>query len=176
AGWDADTRAFWQHRVKEMDALLKDIQAELDALRVADKNLLGQCQLLTSIPGIGEHTALRLLAEIPDIRNFRSAKQLAAFAGLTPANRSSGKSVRKRPRLSKRGRSGLRKILFMPALTARRRKGPLRAFSEQLIERGKPKLAVIGALMRKLLHCVYGVLVSGLPFDPDKAATAHQIA
>lgn len=57
--------------------------------------------LLVSIPGIGKLTAARLLAEIGDIRSFSNAKQLAAYAGLTPSHHESGSSIRKRPRMSK---------------------------------------------------------------------------
>jgi transposase len=173
AAFDGEARAFWQGRLAEIDSTLKATQTQLRSLCAANEELARQCRLLASIPGIGETTALLLLAEIPDIRSFRNAKQLAAFAGLTPANRSSGTSVKKQSRLSKRGSSSLRRILFMPALCARRYNPVLRAFAEGLLQRGKKKMAVIGALMRKLMHCIYGVLKSGQPFNAARAAGAY---
>jgi transposase len=83
-------------------------------------HLKSQRDLLTSIPGIAATTASVLLAEIRDISAFDSAAQLAAFAGLTPREFSSGSSVRGKPRLSKIGSSRLRKALFMPAIVAKR--------------------------------------------------------
>ena len=59
-----------------------------------------------------------LLAEIPEIKNFESAKKLAAFAGLSPSQYSSGTSVRKRTRICKIGNSRIRKALYFPAITA----------------------------------------------------------
>lgn len=128
--------------------------------------LKSQRDLLTSIPGIGEQTAASILAEIGSISGFESARQLAAYSGLTPKERISGTSVRGKTRLSRVGNSRLRKALFMPALTATRCNPIVRDLWERLINRGKAKMVVVGAAMRKLLHLVFGVLKSGKPFDP----------
>ncbi len=72
--------------------------------------------------------------------------------------------------LSKLGTGRLRRALYFPAITAVRYNPPIRALSERLSAKGKCKLLIIGAAMRKLLHLVYGVLKSGKPFDPNFAA------
>jgi len=133
-------------------------------------NLKQQRELLVSIPGIGEHTASMLLAEIVDWSLFESARQLAAYAGVTPRERSSGSSVRGKPTLSRLGNARLRKALFLPAMAAKRCNPLIATFCERLLAKGKPKRQVIGAAMRKLLHLAYGVLKSGCPFDPHFAA------
>jgi transposase len=125
-----------------------------------------QHALIDSIPGIGPLTAAALLAEL-DFSLYPTARQVAAQAGLTPRQRQSGTSVHGKPRISKQGASQLRRILFFPAIVAKRYNPRLQPFAERLAERGKAKLAIVCACMRKLLHLVYGVLKSGLPFDPD---------
>jgi transposase len=132
--------------------------------------------LLISIPGIGKLTAARLLAEISDIRSFSNAKQLAAYAGLTPSHHISGSSIRKRPRMSKVGNSNLRRYLYMPALAAICHNPVIAAFRERLLARGKEKMVVVGAATRKLLHIVYGVLKSGRPFDPNHAVQSQNVS
>jgi transposase len=129
-------------------------------------------ELLDSIPGIGAATAAVLLAEVPDIKEYRSARQVAAFAGLVPRERQSGSSVRGRVRLSKIGNARLRKALYFPAVTALRCSPFFQAWAEGLRQRGKSKMAVIGAAMRKLVHLAYGVLKTGKPFDPEWAQRA----
>jgi transposase len=124
-------------------------------------------ELLDSIPGIGEATAAALLAEVPDIKQYKSARQVAAFAGLVPRERQSGSSIRGRVRLSKIGNARLRKALYFPAITALRCSPFFQQWAEGLRRRGKSKMAVIGAAMRKLVHLAYGVLKSGKPFDPE---------
>jgi transposase len=131
-----------------------------------------QSQLLDSIPGIAETTAALLLSEITDINQYRSARQVAAYAGLVPRERQSGSSVRGHTRLSKIGNARLRRALYFPAITALRCSPFFQAWAKGLQKRGKCKMSVICAVMRKLVHLAYGVLKSGKEFDPQWAKTA----
>ncbi len=131
-----------------------------------------QRELLDSIPGVGEATAAALLAEVPDIKEYRSARQVAAFAGLVPRERQSGSSIRGRVRLSKIGNARLRRALYFPAVTALRCSPFFQEWADGLRRRGKSKMAVIGAAMRKLIHLAYGVLKTGKPFDPEWGKSA----
>ena len=131
-----------------------------------------QSELLDSIPGIAESTAAALLAEITDIKQYRSARQVAAYAGLVPRERQSGTSVRGRTRLSKIGNARLRRALYWPAITALRCSPFFQAWAKRLQERGKCKMSVICAVMRKLVHLAYGVLKTGKRFDPQWAKSA----
>jgi transposase len=131
-----------------------------------------QRDLLTSIPGIGETTAARFQAEIVEIDNYESARQVAAFAGLVPRHKQSGTSVKGKPRLCKVGSARLRKAFYFPAIVASRYNPLIKALSQRLRERGKCAMVIIGAAMRKLIHIAYGVLKSGKPFDPRYKQTA----
>jgi transposase len=126
-----------------------------------------QRDLLVSIPGIGAQTAAVLLSEIGRIEDYQTARQLAAHAGLTPCERSSGTSVRGKTRLSCTGNSRLRKALYMPAVVSMRHNPLLKAFGDRLLDRGKAKMQAIGAVMRKLVHLAFGILKSQQPFDPN---------
>jgi transposase len=131
-----------------------------------------QSELLDSIPGIGEATAALMLAEITDVKQYRSARQVAAYAGLVPREWRSGSSVRGRVRLSKIGNARLRRALYFPAITALRCSPFFQQWAEGLRQRGKSKMSVIGAAMRKLIYLAYGVLKTGKPFDPEWAQRA----
>jgi transposase len=159
--------------VEEMLAHLKEQIARTEKLirKHIDQHpgLEQQSELLNSIPGIADTTAAVLLAEVPDIKLFRSARQVAAFAGLVPRERQSGSSVRGRVRLSKIGNARLRKALYFPAITALRCSPFFQQWAEGLRARGKSKMSVIGAVMRKLIHIAYGVLKSERPFNPELA-------
>jgi transposase len=120
--------------------------------------------LLTTIDGIGPQTAARLVAELGDPATFRSAAALAAFVGVVPALRHSGKRTPARAGLTALGHAALRARLWMPTLTAVRRNPWLRAYYERLRARGKlPKVALVAA-MRKLLIAVYHVAKHRRPF------------
>jgi transposase len=129
-------------------------------------HLKREIDLLKSIPGIGDLTAWRLLAEIGIIARFADIRQVVAFVGLDPTRHESGCSVRGGRHISRQGRASLRAALFMPALTAKRHNPLLRAFAQRLEANGKLPKQIVVALMRKLLHLAYGILKSGQPFDP----------
>lgn len=131
-----------------------------------------QRELLVSIPGIGETTAAKLLAEMLDVKLYKSARQLAAFAGLAPRLHESGSSIKRKARMSKTGAPRLRKALYFPAIAAIKYNPYIKAMSVRLKERGLCPMQIIGAAMRKLVHLAYGVLKSGKPFDPALVKTA----
>lgn len=151
---------------EQMEKTRRQIKKHIDD----DPHLRNNAKLLESIPGIGAATAALLLAELGDMTQFSSARQVAAFAGLVPRLRESGTSVRGRARLSKVGSSRLRKSLYYPAITALRFNPLIKSFGLRLSALGKSKMLIIGAAMRKLLHLAYGVLKSQRPFDPAVSA------
>ncbi len=140
------------------------LEGEIRGLIDSHKKLKKQKKLLLTIPGIGETTAHALLGEIPEISRFKSVKQLVAFAGLVPKENSSG-TLHGKTRLSKVGSSRIRKMLYMPVVSAKRYNPVIIALCTRIEATGKSKMVSIGAAMRKLLHIVYGVLKSEKPFN-----------
>ena len=106
--------------------------------------------MLRSIPGIADTIAAWLLGEI-QFHSFKSAKQVAAFAGLTPKRKESGTSLKGKSRVSKIGNTWLRKALYMPAIVAKRFDPVVKALCTRLEERGKHTMQIICAAMRKLI-------------------------
>jgi len=152
--------------VAHLDTEIKRTEQQIDDHVDRHPDLKQQSELLDSIPGVGKRTAAKLLAEIPDIAQYKSARQVAAHAGLTPRNNRSG-TIRGKTRLSKTGNARVRKALFFPAIVAKRHNPIVRAFCQRLARNGKNKMQVVGAAMRKLLHIAFGVLKSGKMFDPN---------
>ena len=149
---------------KQLEAVERSIKEHV----AAHAELRANLQLLTAIVGIGALTAAKVLAEFADLEQYESAKAAAADAGLTPSHFESGTSVRKRARLSKMGKAGIRAALYWPAITAMRCCPAFKAFAARLAARGKPKKVIIVAVMRKLVHIIYGVLKHRTPYDPTK--------
>lgn len=156
-----------KHLDQQIATLHKQIQTHVQTY----PSLREQAALLQSIPAIGQLTAVRLLAEIPLLGQYRSARQAAAYAGLSPCHRQSGSSVHGKSHLSKVGNAAVRQALYLPAVVAMRANPLLRSFAQKLLEAGKPKMCVVGAVMRKLLHQAHGVLKHNRPFDPNYPPT-----
>lgn len=134
-----------------------------------DPDLREQKDLLLTIPGIGEKTVATLLSYFATIDRFSSAKQLASFCGVAPRATQSGSSINKRGKMSKVGPAQLRKALFLPAMVALRYNPLMLPMRDRLAAAGKPKMVIIGAAMRKLIHLIFGVLSSKTPFDATQA-------
>lgn len=156
-----------------LQTVMTALQSQIDQVRAQivqhinnDPDLRSRRDLLDTIPGIGKATIPVLLSVLADPSRFTSAKQCAAYAGLTPSERQSGK-YRGQTRLSKTGDPLLRKALYLPALVAWRHNPVLRPFCERLKARGMNGKAIVCAAMRKLLHIAFGVLKSNRPFDPN---------
>jgi transposase len=152
--------------VTHLEAEIKRTEQQINDHVERHPDLKQQCQLLESIPGIGKRTATRLLAEIEDITQYKSARQVAAYAGLTPKNNRSG-TKRVPAHLSKTGNARVRKALFLPAMVAKQHNPIVRSFCQRLARYGKNKMQLVGAAMRKLIHIAFGVLKSGKVFDPN---------
>ncbi|ACN95243.1 transposase [Wolbachia sp. wRi] len=157
----------WEDLAMNIEQKIETIKNSIRELLKQHKELLEDFQLLLTIPGIGEETAIAILAEIPGIKAFINARQLAAYAGTIPQNITSGSSVHAKPRLSKTGSRTLHKAMYFPAIAAKKHNPIIMASCERLKEKGKHAMAIVGAAMRKLLHIVFGVLSSKKAFDPD---------
>ena len=144
-----------RRRLQEIDG---DIQRTLAEHEVGT--------LLTTIEGIGPTTAAKIIAEVGNPADFLTAATLAAYVGVVPALKQSGKRQPQRAGISPIGNARLRAALWMPTLTAVRKNPWLRAYYQRLIARGKlPKVALV-ACMHKLLGAVHSVARRRQPFVP----------
>src|SRR5690606_14295334 len=123
---------------------------------------------LQQAKGVGQASAIALLAELSVLPNELKAAQVSRYAGLDVRLCQSGTSVNKPGRLSKAGDAYLRSALYMPALSAVRHDPNAKAFYEALQARGKKKMQALCAVMRKYLTGIWACLKLGVPFDSSK--------
>jgi transposase len=114
--------------------------------------------LLRSMPGVGPAVAVTLLAELPELGTL-NRKKIAALVGVAPLNCDSGTQRGKRAIWG--GRSTVRTVLFMAALTAARYNPVIQAFYRRLVAAGKPKKAAVVACMRKMLTILNSMVHHG---------------
>jgi transposase len=147
---------------KEIGSLKKQIATQI----TDDPNLTIKRDLLRSIPGIGEATIAAIFAELHMFERCDRVQKVVAFIGLAPKQFLSGSSIKGKPRLSKIGNARLRKALYMPALVSIQCNPIIQTFYHRLKEKGKNGKVIVCAIMRKLVHLIFGILKSGRPFDP----------
>jgi transposase len=155
--------------IRQIDEQIATLQAKTVALIEQDDAVQRCFELLMSVKGIGEKSAIQLLGELLVLPDDMRAKQWVAMAGLDPRHHESGTSVSKKTRISKVGNRYLRMALFMPALSASRHVPEVRAYYLHLIEdNGLRKIQAICAVMRKLLHAIHGMWTSDTLFDASR--------
>lgn len=126
-----------------------------------------EVDLLQSISGIGKRTAPIFIALVQDFNRFESGRQLAAFFGLTPTTFRSGKSIWRKPKISKIGQPYMRKLLYMCACSAIQHNPICREFYQKLLKKGKSKNSAIMAVAHKLVRIAFAVVKNNHPFDPN---------
>jgi transposase len=166
--------------VKEMQRHQKYLEQRMTRLRrealrliADDPELDRRFRLMLTTTGIAETSALQILGELAVLPDMLDARQWVAFSGLDPRLFKSGKSVEKRPRISRGGSRHLRRALYMPALVALRRDPYLRGFYQNLLARGKARLQAVVAVMRKLLHALFAMFRTNQPYDGSKLCAPH---
>lgn len=158
----------------DIEVNIRHLQRRIDQLQGKasepiehDNELLQTFTLITTISGIAEASAIRIMGEILMLPKDMKARQWVAHAGLDPRSFESGSSVKKKTRISKVGNAHLRHALYMPALSASAHDKYIRLFREKLAERGKTPMQGVVAVMRKLLHTIHGVLKNKAPYNAE---------
>jgi len=159
-----------QH-ISYLDQEIERIRKQIADLIGRNPHLKQKKDLLDSIPGLGKATIPHLLAELDNLDKFTHVREMVAFIGLAPRETISGSSIKGKPRLCKIGHARLRKALYMPALISIQCNPVMITFYNRLKERGKNGKVIVCAIMRKLVHVIFGVLKSGKMYDPNYKPT-----
>lgn len=152
---------------KTLKPIEKEIEAtenQLKAIITSQEETNKRFELLQTIPGVGEKTALMLLSYLKELGTLNK-RQIAALAGLAPINQDSG--TMKGKRRIKGGRHDVRSGLYMPIVGAVTYHNPrLKAQYLRMVESGKLKMVALVACMRKLIIWANAILATGKKWDP----------
>jgi transposase len=166
--WPEDVQRDLKRSLRALERATNRLTRQAVEVMAQDPDLNLRYQLLRSAKGIGPTSAVQILAQLAVLSPDLDVRQWVAQAGLDPRHYDSGKSVHRKTRISKAGNRHLRRALYMPALVASVREPHLRAFYLHLLECGKTKMQALVAVMRKLLHAIFGMFKHRQPFDGAK--------
>ena len=152
--------------LKQIDRQIAAIDVELPSILDADEALKARFDILISLPGFGDVTAMAIIAEMPELGIIEN-KAVASLAGLAPIARDSGAYRGKR--FIHGGRADLRQALNMPAPVAARHNASMRAKYQAFIEAGKPPKVALTAIMRKLLILANALVRDARTWTPTLA-------
>ena len=160
-----------QYMVSLISSLAKELihkkQIIAEQKKLFENNAKGESiELLESITGFGTYSSAALIIEIEDVSRFESAKKLVSYSGIHPEMKESGDKKRK-VRMSKKGRAGIRDILYNVAKTAAVHDEHIKAIYLRLRKKGMSYYGAIGVIMHKMLRIAYGVLKNGEKYDAE---------
>lgn len=167
---DAEVKASLEKILTMLTEEIEQVEQRIRDFIDLHPDLKEKKELLASIKGFGEKTAIHILAEMYDLADYKNAKAAAADAGVTASHYRSGTSVWKRSKMSRIGKATIRSALYYPAISAIRHHNPVvKKLAQRLAAKGKKKSVIRVAAMRKLMHLAFGVLKNKTPFDPAYA-------
>ena len=144
-----------QDRIFFLNKQEKEIKQDIKEIVSENKDLEQEVRIMSSIPGVGELTAIIVLAETNGFELIRSKKQLTSYAGLDVKEKQSGTSVKGKPKISKKGNRSLRKAMYLPALSAVKWDERFKAIYARIVGRNGIKMKGLVAVQRKLLEMMY---------------------
>jgi transposase len=147
-----------EEHIAWLEEHIKGLEIEIQACILQRPEWRERAEIIDSVPGVGPVTATTMVAELPELGRLNRQK-IAALVGVAPFNKDSGPKRGKRRIFG--GRSGVRRTLFMAALSASKFNPVIRAFYESLIKRGKEKKVALTACMRKLLVIINAMVRKG---------------
>ncbi len=147
-----------EEHIAWIEARIADLEAKIRSCISQKPEWQAEAEIIDSVPGVGPVTASTLVAELPELGQL-SRQKIAALAGVAPFNKDSGPKRGKRRIFG--GRSGVRRTLYMAALSASRHNPIIRAFYASLLKRGKEKKVALTACMRKLLVIINAMVRKG---------------
>jgi transposase len=157
---------------KSYQLITKNLRQELKKLeqQLVKKLEAWQPELVkqvSSVKGIGKRATAILIVFTQGFKHTESYQQLISYAGLSPKEYSSGKSIRGKVRISKIGGKQLRHTLYMCALNAKATNTACKTLYDRLVAKGKNKKLALIAVCNKLLKQVFGVVKSGVLYQDN---------
>ena len=154
-----------QNMIKQLSEEKKRLENQIDDHIDRHPQLKRDKALLETIPGVGSVIS-RLMLSVIHSRSFEKAEQVAAYLGLIPAIVESG-TFKGKTKLSKAGSGYVRAKLYLPAVSATHWNPDIIRLKKRLLKKGKVKMQIVGAAMRKLVHLCFGVLKNQKEYSPQ---------
>lgn len=158
-----------ESRIRFLNSQEKEIKQDIADIINANPHLKHIIERITSIPGVGELTAVTVLGETNGFELIRNKSQLASYAGLDVKEKQSGTSIKGKPRISKKGNRNLRKAMHLPALTAIKWDDNFRDVYARLVSKHGIKMKALVCIQRKLLELIYILFKNETLYDKDYA-------
>ena len=152
----------------------KDIKQDIDAIVICNQEVKNEIDNICTIPGVGRLTAVIVLAETNGFELIRNKRQLVSYAGLDVREKTSGTSVKGKPRISKKGNRNLRRAMHLPALEVIKHNETHKAIYARLVSKCGIKMKGVVAIQRKVLELIYVLHKNKTVYQVDYEETKRE--
>lgn len=147
-----------------LEKSIKNVEAEILKIINEDAGVLGNYELLKTVPGIGHITAVYLICCTNNFAVKISGKQLACYAGVVPFEHSSGISIKGRNRVHRMANKDLKKLLHMAAISSIQNYAEFRNYYDRKKAEGKHSMSVLNAIRNKIVLRAAAVVNNQRPY------------
>ncbi len=143
------------------------VERQIKKIIEEDTHLSDQVKWATSIPGVGNITALNVIVLSGELEKISEVKKFACYAGVAPFEHSSGTSVRGKTRVSRMANLNMKRLLHLAAVSAIQHCDDLKRFYERKVAEGKSKMSVINAVRNKLISRIFVCIKNKRVYQKD---------
>jgi transposase len=154
-------------RIRYITKQIKQVVLEMQQILQGNITLKERIDKLCTMNGVGQVTALAVVAETSGFNLIRNKKQLTSYAGYDVVEKTSGTSVRGKPHISHKGNKTIRKAMHFPALSAIRYDPKMKQLYLRLLSKHGIKMKALVAVQRKMLVMMYTLWNKNEVYDPE---------
>jgi transposase len=158
--------------VKSFTGQIKKIEAEISQLITKEQLVNQNFQLLKTIKGVGKVVATAAIIKTRNFTQFSNARKFACYCGTAPFEHSSGKTIRRKTRISHLADKEMKTLLDQSAKSANQYDKELKSFYQRRIAIGKSKKSTINIVRNKILYRMFAVIKRQTPFIENYLKTA----
>ena len=143
---------------------LKAIDGKIKSIREQNERLNAQYQLLKSVPGIGDITAIYMIITTRGFERFENWRKFACYSGIAPFQYTSGSSIRGKTRVNHLADKKMKSLLNMAALSAVRHDQEIKEYYDRKKNEGKNSMLVLNNIRCKIVGRAFAVIKRSTPF------------
>jgi len=155
---------FQMAAIRGLKTSIREVEEAMFEAVENDKQLKINCDMATSIPGVGKILAIKLMVYTEVFTRFESVRQLACYCGVAPFEHRSGTSIYGKTGVSKFANMDLKSTLHLASLSAIQHNQEMKKYYQRKVAEGKSKMCVINAVRNKLLARIIAVTNRQTPY------------
>lgn len=156
-----------EQMMEQLDNQIKVLEKQIEEIIKTDEQLNQQANLIKTVPGVGKVLCWTMLAKTEGFTTINEPRKMACYSGVVPFDYQSGTSIRGKNRVSTFADKSIKSILHLAAMSAIRLKNDLKIYYERKVGEGKNKMSVLNAVRNKIIHRIFAVIKSQIPYKFD---------